>query len=47
MKPDEIKECRKLKRAKAEKSLDAYVQIAKRTRGDIEVPCPVSLYRSR
>ncbi|XP_072150537.1 U-box domain-containing protein 33-like isoform X2 [Setaria viridis] len=39
MKPEEIKEYRKLKRAKAEKNLNAYVQIAKRTREDIEVGC--------
>jgi hypothetical protein len=29
MKPEEIKEYRKQKRAKAEKSLDTYVQMAK------------------
>ncbi|CAN6245471.1 unnamed protein product [Urochloa humidicola] len=40
MKPEEIKEYRKMKRgAKAEKNLDAYVLVAKYTREDIEVAC--------
>jgi hypothetical protein len=38
--PEEIKEYRKLMRAKAEKNLDAYVLIAKCTREDIEVHSP-------
>ena len=37
MKPEEIKEYRKQKRAKAEMSLDMYVQIAKCTGEDLEV----------
>nr|CAB3447465.1 unnamed protein product [Digitaria exilis] len=39
MRPEEIKEYRKLMRAKAEKSLDEYVLIAKCTREDLEVSC--------
>jgi len=46
IKPEEIMEYRKLKRAKAEKNLDAYVLIAKCTREDIEVHSPTSLYCS-
>lgn len=42
MKPEEINEYRK-QRAKAEKSLDMYVQIAEVTREDLEVPFPASL----
>ncbi|WVZ74292.1 hypothetical protein U9M48_022497 [Paspalum notatum var. saurae] len=37
MKPEEIKKYRDLKRAKAEKNLDAYLLIAKYTREDLEV----------
>ncbi|CAN6279475.1 unnamed protein product [Urochloa humidicola] len=37
--PEETKEYRELKRAKAENNLDAYVLIAKYTREDIEVGC--------
>nr|CAB3450618.1 unnamed protein product [Digitaria exilis] len=39
MRPEEIKEYRKLMRAKAEKSLDEYVLIAKCAREDLEVSC--------
>jgi len=43
MKPEEIKEYRKQKRANAAMSLDMYVQIAKCTREDLEVQFPASL----
>ncbi|TVU28805.1 hypothetical protein EJB05_20338, partial [Eragrostis curvula] len=38
-KPEEIINYRRLKRAEAEKNLDAYVLIAKRTREDIKIGC--------
>ncbi|KAK3154848.1 hypothetical protein QOZ80_2BG0195840 [Eleusine coracana subsp. coracana] len=39
MRPEEIKEYRRLKRAEAKKNLDAYVSTAKCTREDLEVGC--------
>ena len=46
IKPEGINEYRKLKRAKAEKNLDAYILIAKCAREDIEVHSPTPLYCS-
>jgi hypothetical protein len=43
MKPEEIKKYIKLKREKADKNLDAFVQIAKCTREDLQVHFPASL----
>ncbi|KAK3158674.1 hypothetical protein QOZ80_2AG0140170 [Eleusine coracana subsp. coracana] len=39
MRPEELKEYRRLKRAEAEKNLDAYISTAKCTREDLEVGC--------